>query len=469
MQKRTKIVATIADNRCTKEFLSKLYEAGVNVVRFNTAHTTPEKTREAIKIIRSVSPNLAVLIDTKGPEIRTSGLGSEIHLKKDDTIKVAGGNNCKSSDDTLYVSYLNIVEEIADNSTILIDDGDIALQVIEKTATHLVCKTLNEGTIKLRKSVNVPNMPISLPSLTTRDKDYVKLAIEEEIDFIAHSFVRTKDDVLQIKQILDAHNSKIKVIAKIENQQGVNNIDEILDVAYGVMVARGDLAIETPAERVPIVQKEIVQKCIESKKPVIIATQMLHSMIEHPRPTRAEITDVANAIFQQADAIMLSGETAYGAYPIEAVQVMSKVAHEIECSMKTNHTQHFVRVNNEITAALARSAVYSCATLPVKAIIIDTLSGRTGRYLAAFRGQIPIYAICYDKQIMRQLALSYGVEATYKEPQSSRDRFLIDAMGLMTENHKIQPDDLVIVIGGSFGPANGATFMEICKVRDIVE
>jgi pyruvate kinase len=310
---------------------------------------------------------------------------------------------------------------------------------------------------------------INLPSLTQKDKDFVQFAVENRVDFIAHSFVRNKHDVLEIKEILQQQKSPIKVIAKIENQQGVDNIDEILDHAYGIMVARGDLGIEIPSEKLPIIQNRIVRKCIESKKPVIIATQMLHTMIEHPRPTRAEISDIANAIYQRADAIMLSGETAYGAYPVEAVNVMTRVANEVEDVLETDSSINLARINNEVTAALAKSAVRACSMLPVRAIIVDTLTGRTGRYLSAFRGQIPIYAICYNEHVMRQLALSYGIEAFYMEPRQSRDHFLSDAISYMLEQRKIASEDMVLIIGGSFGPSNGATFMEIGKVKNLAK
>lgn len=468
MLKRTKIVATISDKRCDVDFISSLYEAGMNVARLNTAHMNPESAKTLIANIRKVSENIAILVDTKGPEIRTSSNGEEVKVEAGMRLKIIGNPDGKSGADTIYVSYPNIVAEVPVGNTILIDDGEIELSVLEKNDNCLLCEVTNCGTIKLRKSVNIPNVHINLPSLTEKDKEFVRFAIENNIDFIAHSFVRNKHDVLEIKEILHKHNSPIKIIAKIENQQGVDNIDEILDHAYGIMVARGDLGIEIPAEKLPIIQRRIVRKCIESKKPVIIATQMLHTMIEHPRPTRAEISDIANAIYQRTDAIMLSGETAYGQYPIEAVEVMTRVAREVEEVQESDLTLNLVRVNNEVTATLAKAAVRACSSLPIKAIIVDTLTGRTGRYLAAFRGRIPIYAICYKEHVMRELSLSYGVEAVYMEPRTSRDHFLTDAIGVMLERRKIASEDMVLIIGGSFGPSNGASFMEISKVKNLI-
>ena len=468
MLKRTKIVATISDKRCDVDFIRSLYQAGMNVARLNTAHMNPESAKKLIDNIRKVSDDIAILVDTKGPEIRTSSNGSEIKVETGMQIKVIGNPDGASQGDTIYVSYVNISSEVSIGNTILIDDGEIELKVIDKHDQTLICEATNSGTIKLRKSVNIPNVHINLPSLTEKDKAFVQFAIENNIDFIAHSFVRNKHDILEIKEILNEHNSPIKIIAKIENQQGVDNIDEILDHAYGIMVARGDLGIEIPAEKLPIIQLHIVRKCIESKKPVIIATQMLHTMIEHPRPTRAEISDIANAIYQRTDAIMLSGETAYGQYPIEAVEVMTRVAREVEETQESDMTLNLVRIKNEVTATLAKAAVRACSSLPIKAIIVDTLTGRTGRYLSAFRGRIPVYAICYKQHVMRELALSYGVEAIYMEPRTSRDHFLTDAINAMLERRKIDSEDMVLIIGGSFGPSNGASFMEISKVKNLI-
>jgi pyruvate kinase len=272
-----------------------------------------------------------------------------------------------------------------------------------------------------------------------------------------------------VQKILDLRGSNIKIVSKIENREGIDNIDEILDVTYGIMVARGDLGVEIPAEQIPEAQRELVRKCIESKKPVIIATQMLHSMISSPRPTRAEVSDVANAIYQRVDAIMLSGETASGQYPVEAVRTMAKIAREIEQHTSPIIDINMVRINNEITAQLARSAVRASVNLPIKAIVIDSLSGRTGRYLAAFRGSKTVYAICYRKHVMRELALSYGIYAEYREPELSHDRFLLSILDELVQNGKMTREDLIVVVGGSFGAARGASYMEIGQVHTLVQ
>lgn len=463
--KRTKIVATISDKRCDVDFLKELYEAGVNVVRLNTAHQTLDEAMKVVNNVRAVSDNLSLLIDTKGPEVRTTGIGTPLRVEKGETVYMSGDMDA-TGDKMIHVSYGNFVQDVQVGAKVLIDDGDVEFVVKEKTQDRLVLVASNPGEIKNKKSVNVPGACMHLESLSDKDRIFIDFAIKNKLDFIAHSFVRNKEDVLQIQQILDEHNSKIKIIAKIENQEGVDHIDEILDHVYGVMVARGDLAIEIDAEKIPRIQRLIVNKCIESKKPVIIATQMLHTMIDHPRPTRAEVSDIANAVFSGTDAIMLSGETAYGDYPLEAVRVMAKVAEANELTAPPDANRNLVRINNEITAALARVAVRMTTMLPVKAIVVDTMSGRTARYLSAFRGGQPVYARCYDKQVMRELSLSYGVEAYFSVKPSSRDEFMRDIPKVLLERGH-HPEDQILVIGGSFGHVRGASFLEVCKISDI--
>lgn len=463
--KRTKIVATISDKRCEVGFLKALFEAGMNVVRLNTAHQTLDEALKVIHHVRAVSEQIALLIDTKGPEVRTIGIEVPLRVEKGDVVYMTG-NQSLHKDRLIHVSYDNFVQDVQVADKILIDDGDVELVVKDKQDGLLQLVASNPGEIKNKKSINVPGVNMHLESLSEKDRTFIEFAIEHKLDFIAHSFVRNKQDVLEIQHILDAHRSDIKIIAKIENQEGVDHIDEILDHVYGVMVARGDLAIEIDAEKIPRIQRMIVNKCIESKKPVIIATQMLHTMIDHPRPTRAEVSDIANAVFMGTDAIMLSGETAYGDYPLEAVQVMAKVAEANESILPPDSNRNLVRINNEITAALARVAVRMTTMLPIKAIVVDTMSGRTARYLSAFRGGLPVYARCYEKRVMRELALSFGIRAYFSVKPSSRDEFMRDIPKMLLENG-YQPEDQILVIGGSFGHVRGASFLEVCKISDI--
>ena len=391
--KRTKIVATISDKRCEIGFLRELYEAGMNVVRLNTAHQTLDEAMKVVRNVRAVSDQIALLIDTKGPEVRTCDIVVPVRVEKGEIIFMTGDRTLVA-EKLIHVSYEHFVRDVQIGDKILVDDGDVELIVRDKKENCLELEASNPGEIKDKKSINVPGVNMHLESLSDKDRKFIQFAMDNKLDFIAHSFVRNKQDVMEIQQILDEQHSNIKIIAKIENQEGVNHIDEILDHVYGVMVARGDLAIEIDAEKIPLIQRYIVNKCIESKKPVIIATQMLHTMIDHPRPTRPEVSDIANAVFSGTDAIMLSGETAYGDYPLEAVKVMSRVAEANESILPPDANRNLVRINNEITAALARVAVRMTTMLPIKAIVVDTNSGRTARYLSAFRGGLPVYARC---------------------------------------------------------------------------
>ena len=418
--KRTKIVATISDKRCEIGFLRELYEAGMNVVRLNTAHQTLDEAMKVVRNVRAVSDQIALLIDTKGPEVRTCDIVVPVRVEKGEIIFMTGDRTLVA-EKLIHVSYEHFVRDVQIGDKILVDDGDVELIVRDKKENCLELEASNPGEIKDKKSINVPGVNMHLESLSDKDRKFIQFAMDNKLDFIAHSFVRNKQDVMEIQQILDEQHSNIKIIAKIENQEGVNHIDEILDHLYGVMVARGDLAIEIDAEKIPLIQRYIVNKCIESKKPVIIATQMLHTMIDHPRPTRAEVSDIANAVFSGTDAIMLSGETAYGDYPLEAVKVMSRVAEANESILPPDANRNLVRINNEITAALARVAVRMTTMLPIKAIVVDTNSGRTARYLSAFRGGLPVYARCYDEHVMRELALSFGVRPYFSVKPHSRD------------------------------------------------
>lgn len=470
MLKHTKIVATISDQRCDVEFLHTLYKAGMNVVRLNTAHMQEEGLARVVGNTRAVSDRIGILIDTKGPEVRTTITKEPIDFKSGDRVKMIGNPDVETTRECICVSFKNFVKDLDVNSEILIDDGDLDLKVVDKTADYLVCEVLNDATLGSRKSVNVPGVRINLPSLTDKDRNNIEWAVKNDLDFVAHSFVRTKQDVLDVQAILDSYNSSIKIIAKIENQEGVDNIDEILQAAYGIMIARGDLGIEVPEEKIPGIQRVLIRKCVEVKKPVIVATQMLHTMIKNPRPTRAEVTDVANAIYYRTDALMLSGETAYGKYPVEAVQTMSKIIHEAE---KTKLSANDIRVpisgdDLDVTSFLAKQAVKSSSKLNVKAIISDSLTGRTARYLAAFRGRATVFAICYRKETMRMLSLSYGVWAVYQPWHKSRRGYYRDALRQLLDGGLITEKDKVAYLSGSFGEGGGTTFLEINEVDQIL-
>ena len=472
MLKQTKIVASISDLRCEVDFIRQLFEAGMNVVRMNTAHASREGFEKLITNVRTVSNRIAILMDTKGPEVRTTPLkgGAPIDYKSGDKVKIVGDPDAETSRECITVSYPHFVQDLSIGSDILIDDGDLALKVLGKTDGALLCEVQNDATLGNRKSVNVPGVRINLPSLTEKDKNNILYAIEKNIDFIAHSFVRNKQDVLDIRDILDAHGSDIKIIAKIENQEGVDNIDEIIEVADGIMVARGDLGIEVPQERIPGIQRILIRKCVMARKPVIVATQMLHTMINNPRPTRAEVTDIANAIYYRTDALMLSGETAYGKYPVEAVKTMTKVAAQAE---KDKLWENDIRIpleenSTDVTAFLAKQAVKATYKLKIRAIITDSYSGRTARNLAAFRGRYPVLAICYKEKTMRQLALSYGVEAIYMPELANGQQYYFAALRKLLKDGVLKETDMVAYLS-SGKEGTQTSFLEINVVADVLK
>ena len=468
--KQTKIVASISDRRCDQDFIRKLFFAGMNVVRMNTAHATEEGIRTIVKNVRAVSPHIGIMIDTKGPEVRTTGVKEPIHYNVGDVVKIFGRPEMESSHDIVNVSYPDIAADVKVGDDLLFDDGELDMKIIDSQGPMLVAEVQNEGVLGAHKSVNVPGEHIDLPALTEKDRRNIELAIELDIDFIAHSFVRNAADVKAVQDILDAHNSDIKIISKIENQEGVDNIDEILEVADGVMVARGDLGIEVPQERIPGIQRQLIKKCILAKKPVIVATQMLHTMINNPRPTRAEVTDIANAIYYRTDALMLSGETAYGKYPVEAVKTMAKIAAQAEKDkMEENDIQiPLTPENTDVTAFLAKQAVRSTTLMPIRAIITDCFSGLTARNLAAFRGKYPVLAVCYKEKTMRHLALSYGVEAIYMPEKASGQEYYFTALRKLIADGVLSDKDMVAYLSGG-KKGTHTSFLEINQVGDVLD
>lgn len=470
MSKSTKIVATISDRNCEVEFIRQLYIEGMNVVRMNSAHLNREGFTRIINNVRAVSNHIAILMDTKGPEVRTTIAENDgIEIKTGDLIKVKGDPNQTTVPQFVYVNYPYFVRDLKVGDDILFDDGEIELKVEAKEDDYLLCRATNEGVLGSRKSVNVPGVRINLPSLTERDKENILIAIEMDIDFIAHSFVRNKQDIMDIQRILEEHNSPIKIISKIENQEGVDNISEILEHTYGIMIARGDLGIEVAQEKIPGIQRRIIRKCVQARKPVIVATQMLHSMIKNPRPTRAEVTDIANAIYYRTDALMLSGETAYGKYPVEAVRTMATIAREAE---KTKMAENDIPIDistNDVASFLANAAVATGTNLNTKAIITDTFSGLTARYLAAYRGTSPILAICYHERSTRELALSYGVFPMYQKGDGNTQQYFIHALQHLIKMGWIEREDMVCFLSGSFGEGFGTTFLEVNQVEKILE
>ena len=467
--KQTKIVASISDRRCDVDFIRQLFNAGVNVIRMNTAHASEEGIKNIIRNVREVSRHIGILIDTKGPEIRTTGCEGHIEYKAGDVVKLFGRPEIDSTHDIVNLSYENFAADVQEGDHVLFDDGALDMVVIGINGPAVIAQVTNDGVLGSHKSVNVPGRHIDLPALTSKDRKNIMLAIEQDIDFIAHSFVRSTADVRAVQAILDAYNSDIKIISKIENQEGVDNIDEIIDASYGIMIARGDLGIEVPIERIPGIQRQLIRKCQEKKKPVIVATQMLHTMINNPRPTRAEVTDIANAIYSSADALMLSGETASGKYPIEAVRTMAAIAEQAEQDRANSHIDIPLSANCDIREFMAHSAIEATEKLGVKGIITDSATGTTARSLAAFRGPHPVLAICYKDKLQRLLNLSYGVIPVYQKDHISSEQLFLAAVRMLRQKGYVELNDKIAYLSGNISVGGATKFLEINTVKEVFE
>lgn len=474
LQKSTKIITTVSDRNCGVDFIRSLFEAGMNVVRMNSAHLGEEGITAIVRNCREVSPRIGIMIDTKGPEIRTTtneDPNGKIDFREGMLVQFTGNTTAPTSQKVINLNYADIARDVEPGLHFLIDDGELDFEILSvDPATGIIsARCRNDGQLGSRKSVNIPGCDIKLPSLSERDKATLAVAARLGVDFVAHSFVRSADDVRAVQAELDSLNSDMKIISKIENQQGVDNFDSILAASYGIMVARGDLGIEVPAERIPVIQHEMIVKCIATHHPVIVATQMLHSMITNPRPTRAEVSDIANAVYQRADCLMLSGETANGRYPVEAVRVMASVAAEVERSVNATQTVDNVPqlADEHVTSFLARQAVVSERKIGTKAIITDATHGRTARFIASFRGISPVYAICYRRRTMRWLSLSYGIKAYYYKDYTPDCRYPLQALRDFLDQGLLSSDDRIAYLGAING--TGATFLEINTVHAILE
>ena len=467
--KQTKIVASVSDRRCEVDFIRQLFNAGVNVVRMNTAHASEDGIKNIIRNVREVSRHIGILIDTKGPEVRTTGCDAPIEYKTGDVVKLFGRPEMDSTHDIVNLSYENFAADVQEGDHILFDDGILDMLVIGINGPAVVAQVQNDGVLGAHKSVNVPGRHIDLPALTSRDRKNIMLAIDQDIDFIAHSFVRSAADVRAVQAILDAYDSNIKIISKIENQEGVDNIDEIIDASYGIMIARGDLGIEVPIERIPGIQRQIIRKCIQKKKPVIVATQMLHTMISNPRPTRAEVTDIANAIYSSADALMLSGETASGKYPIEAVKTMAAIAEQAEKD-RMNHAYIAPLANvSDIREFMAHAAIEATENVGVMGIITDSATGTTARQLAAFRGLHPVLAICYNDKLQRLLNLSYGVIPVYQKEHIGSEKLFLAAVRMLRQKGYVELDDKIAYLSGNISAGGATKFLEINTVKEVFD
>ncbi|MBB6208056.1 pyruvate kinase [Borreliella lanei] len=472
ISKLTKIVATISDLRCEPEHIKDLYDAGVNVIRLNTAHQSHEDTIKVINNVRKISNKIALMIDTKGPEVRTANIENPIIVKTGD--KVIISTSPINEPNNFQTNYDGFVKEVPQGAKVLIDDGELEMTVVAKLPDRLICEIKNDGQIKNKKSINTPGISLKLQSVTEKDKGFIELAAKYNVDFIAHSFVRHSKDVQDVQKILNASgNPDVKIISKIENQEGIDNIEEIVKASYGIMVARGDMGVEIPAEDVPIAQLKITQTCIKYGIPVITATQMLHTMIENPRPTRAEVSDIANAILNGTDAIMLSGETAYGKYPIEAVKMMTSIAKKVERHRKRTLYKDELFYDKSITRNyIIKCAIDATKLMEVKAIIVDSLRGKTARIMATYRASVPLFITTNSERLARELSLSYGVYSNLVDNNFKRTtEFVVTSLKMLKEQGVVNDKDTVIIISGNPNRdiEKGTEFMEINTVEDAIK
>ena len=454
--KKTKIICTMGPNTNDESLMRKLVQNGMDIARFNFSHGDHEEQKGRMDMLKKIREEenkpIAILLDTKGPEIRTGVLkdGKKVQLEAGETFtlttdEIVGDNKIVS------ITYKGLVEDVKAGSTILIDDGLIGLKVKEiKDGTDIVCDVINGGLLGSRKGVNVPNVRVNLPSITEKDKADIEFGLENGIDFIAASFIRNAEAVEEIKDIIGAHNMHVGVISKIENMEGVENIDAIIDASAGIMVARGDLGVEVPAEEVPFLQKEIIRKCNDAFKPVVTATQMLDSMIRNPRPTRAEVTDVANAVYDGTDAVMLSGETAQGKYPLEALQMM---VHIVENTEEHLDYDMILRKAGEhrlksASSALAHATVTTANNLRAKCIVTPTVSGATARVVSKFKPKTGIIGISPDEATLRRMQINWGVRPLKSVAVYTTEDICDNAIDLICAKQLAEAGDMVVLTLG---------------------
>ena len=456
MMKKTKIVCTMGPNTNDREVMRSLIRGGMDIARFNFSHGSQEEHKsrmDLLKVLREEEhTNTAILLDTKGPEIRTGLLKDhkKVMLNKGDVFTLTT-EEIEGDEKRVSISYQGLTEDVKIGATILIDDGLIELKVNDIQGTEIVCQVINNGELGERKGVNVPNIPVRLPAITEKDKDDIRFGVEQDIDFIAASFVRNAECILEIKAFLRSLKAPfIPVIAKIENMEGLRNFDEILRAADGIMVARGDLGVEIPAEEVPYLQKMMIRKCKKNFKTVITATQMLDSMIRNPRPTRAEVTDVANAVYDGTDAVMLSGETAQGKYPVEALQMMCHIVENTEQHLDYDMILHNAEehLKSKISSAIGYSSVLAAFNLNARCIITPTMSGATARVVSNLKPRQPILGITPDDRTLRRMSIYWGVIPMRSITHQTVEDIFSGAIELAQAKQYVDSGDIVVITAG---------------------
>ncbi len=470
--RKTKIICTIGPSTDNYDTLEQLANAGMNVVRLNMSHGDHESHARVIKSIRTLNRKvkhpIAVLMDTQGPEIRTGAVSDELNLNTGDVISVSvrGEGDVESS--SIHIDYDDLISHVAVGDKITVDNGLINLEVLAKEALHMQCRVIDGGLLKSKRHVNLPGIKVNLPAITEKDKRDIRFAMEQEVDFIALSFVRSADDIRELRQLLGEKAEKIKVIAKIEDQEGIKNLEDIVQVSDGIMVARGDLGVEIPLENLPGAQREIVRLCAIHGRRVIVATHMLESMIQNPIPTRAEVTDVANAVYEEADAIMLSGETTIGKYPVKCVQMLDRIARSVEKSPGLRFADDLIMTNDK--QQIATAAVKLAESIRAKAIIVPTRRGRMANYLTNCRPSSSIIcAFTNDSRTRRQLVinrnvLSYRINFSNSDPEKT----LAAAAHTLVHREEFSPEDRVVVISDALA-GTGIDAIQIRRLGDLLD
>ena len=468
--RKTKIICTIGPSSESFTMLEKLAKAGMNIVRLNMSHGDHESHMKVIKSVRTLNKKLenpiAILIDTQGPEIRTGDIKQELNLKKDDIISVVARGEENVEFTSIRVNYEDLVNDVTIGDMITVDNGLINLEVLTKEDRIMQCKLIDGGILKSKRHVNLPGIRVNLPAITEKDKRDILFSISQEVDFIALSFVRNAEDVDQLKALLGNKVEKIKIISKIEDQEGLKNLSEILDKSDGVMVARGDLGVEIAIEKLPRVQRRIIRLCAQQGKRVIVATHMLESMIENPIPTRAEVTDVANAVYEEADAIMLSGESAMGKYPVKCVEILSRITLSIEQSPGLQFVKDLSLENDK--AEIASAAVKLAESIKAKAIIVPTRRGKMANYVTNCHPQTPIIcAFTNDSRTRRQLVLNRNVLSFRINFSEDPEKTLATAAKILITRKEFSPDDRVVVLSDVLA-GSGFDAIQIRQLSDLL-
>ena len=464
--RRTKIIATIGPKTESEQYIKKLAEAGINIARINMSHGDHKWHSMVMDRIKKVSQKnifpIGLMLDTQGPEIRTSAK-TEFGLEEGDIFKIAVSSACdiQEGEKHTFVDYENLINKVRKKDIIMIDDGLIALEVLKVEPYHITCKVLNKGRLEKRKSVNIPGIRTGLPSITRKDVEDIRLGAKKGVDYVAQSFVRKKEDIKQMRKLLNSLGSSAMIIAKIEDQEGIDNMDEIAEEADGIMVARGDLGVQIPIEEIPIVQKQMVDKCIHLGKPVIIATHLLESMVQNPRPTRAEVTDVANAVFEKADCVMLSGETTKGEYPVECVKTMHKIAKNVQKRLNFNMNNGFKTA--DVREAITLGACINAENLGAKAIIVFSKTGKLLSLVTKRRPNIDIFVFTDNEEARKKLMIYWGAFPFKIKFEDNFESMARNALKMLKDKKFLEKEDMVVIVSD----VSQRKDIEILEIRKI--